>query len=107
MAKRELKAIRRQFSYVYVAAFTVIVIGSVIIRHIEDLSWVDSFYFSVVALTTVGFGDVTPQSDTGKIFSMFYLIVGIGIIGAMVNLMIKNVAAHRVERENKKHHGEN
>ena len=75
MAKRELKAIRRQFSYVYVAAFTVIVIGSVIIRHIEDLSWVDSFYFSVVALTTVGFGDVTPQSDTGKIFSMFYLLL--------------------------------
>ncbi len=68
--------------------------GTNFYHRIEGWSWLDSIYFCVVALLTVGFGDFTPQTDAGKIFTIFYLIMGVGVIGAFVNLLIKK----RMER---------
>lgn len=43
-------------------------------------SFFDAFYWAVVTLTTVGYGDIYPVSDTGKIVSMFSSFMGIAII---------------------------
>ena len=45
----------------------------------------DSLYFSVITLTTMGYGDFSPSTRAGKIFTMFYIFVGIGIISGFVN----------------------
>ena len=37
--------------------------------------------FCVVTLGTVGYGDITPTTDVGKIFTVFYIIFGLGVIG--------------------------
>lgn len=34
----------------------------------------DSLYFSVIAVTTVGFGDITPSTDASKLFTIFYVV---------------------------------
>ena len=44
------------------------------------LRFVDAVYFSVVTLTTVGYGDFAPQTDVGKLFTAVYVLVGIGIL---------------------------
>jgi hypothetical protein len=41
---------------------------------------VDALYFSVVTLTTVGYGDFAPQTDLGKLFTAVYVRLGIGIL---------------------------
>ena len=41
----------------------------------------DAIYFCVVTLGTVGYGDITPTTDVGKIFTVFYIIFGLGVIG--------------------------
>ena len=56
-----------------------IIWASVFYRFVEGWSWLDSFYFSVVAISTVGFGDISPQTAAGKIFTMGYLVVGLGV----------------------------
>jgi potassium channel subfamily K len=56
--------------YVYFAA-------SFVLGHMEGWSGVDSIYFSVITLTTVGFGDVTPQTQGGRIFASFLLPIGL------------------------------
>ncbi|MGB5565929.1 MAG: potassium channel family protein, partial [Acidimicrobiia bacterium] len=67
-------------------------------RVIEDWSWVDSFYFSSVALTTVGFGDLSPSSDVSKLFTVFYIFTGISLIGGVLNAFLKLHATKAAKR---------
>jgi voltage-gated potassium channel Kch len=72
--------------------------GAFFYRQVEDLSWLDSFYFTIVTLTTVGYGDFSPQTTAGKLFTMAYLLIGIGILVALIS----EVASH-VIRANSEH----
>ncbi|WP_134680435.1 potassium channel family protein [Paracoccus ravus] len=46
---------------------------------IEKWRFLDAFYFSIVSMATVGYGDLTPQTSLGKICAICFLLVGIGI----------------------------
>lgn len=72
--------------------------GRLVYRWIEDLSWLDSFYLATMTLTTIGFGDVTPQTAVGKVFTMVYALVGIGVFVALAGEVAANVIAGRNER---------
>jgi voltage-gated potassium channel len=56
----------------------------------------DSIYFSVTTLTTVGFGDPAPATAAGKIFTMVYIFVGLGVIGGFINVLAKHTFARRM-----------
>jgi len=79
-------------------AVFVLALGTVVYWLLEDWSWVDSFYFSAVALTTVGFGDITPTSDVSKIFTVFYIFSGISLIGLFLNELLKRMAGRAADR---------
>lgn len=53
---------------------------------IEGLSPVDAFYFSLVTVTTVGYGDIHPVSQTGKILAIIMILSGVGtFMGVVAN----------------------
>jgi hypothetical protein len=60
-------------------------IGSVVYHYLEDWSWLDAVYFSIITLTTIGYGDFSPVTNGGKLFTIFYIIIGIGIILSFIN----------------------
>lgn len=78
-------------------ASAVIAIGTVFYRFVEDMSWIDSLYFSVITLTTVGYGDLAPTTTAGKVFTMVYVLVGIGIFVALVTEIAGQLMAAREE----------
>ena len=43
-------------------------------------SFYDAIYWAVVTLTTVGYGDIYPKSDIGRLISMLSTFVGIAIV---------------------------
>lgn len=73
--------------------------GTVFYHHVENLKWLDSIYFSVITLTTVGYGDIVPKTDPGKIFTIFYVLIGIGVIAGTANYLLHRAIAHRWERK--------
>ncbi len=49
----------------------------------------DAFYFTVVALTTVGFGDITPLTAAGKWVTVIMILSGIILVPWQVSLIVK------------------
>lgn len=64
-----------------VAAGGLIVLGTAVYVQVEGWSILDAAYFCVVALATIGFGDFAPTTTFGKLFTMAYIVVGLGILG--------------------------
>jgi len=65
--------------------------GGMLFYHgVEDWRFLDAFYFSAMTLTTVGYGDFAPATDTGKIFTVFFIFIGLGILLSFVNVVAKH-----------------
>ncbi|MBI1257739.1 MAG: two pore domain potassium channel family protein [Chloroflexi bacterium] len=65
----------------------VLISGMVFYHAVEGWTWLDSLYFSVITLTTVGYGDLTPKTDAGKMFTMIYIFIGLGILAGFITLL--------------------
>mmetsp|Transcript_20941 Transcript_20941/g.45597 ORF Transcript_20941/g.45597 Transcript_20941/m.45597 type:complete len:193 (-) Transcript_20941:739-1317(-) len=92
-----------------------VTIGVLGYSFILDTKWsiIDSLYFSVVVFTTVGYGDISPDSsDAGMIFTIFFSIYGIvilgiflGILGDMLVERQEKIVNETLERTRKKYLG--
>ena len=69
--------------------------GTAFYSSVEHWRILDSLYFSVTTLATVGYSDLTPQTDIGKVFTMFYILIGVGTLLGFINL----VAHHTQEND--------
>jgi voltage-gated potassium channel len=74
-------------------------IGTVFYHHVEGWNWIDSFYFCVVTSATVGFGDFTPQTILGKLFTIGYILVSVGLFVSLAGTLGVNLV--RVHPEEK------
>jgi hypothetical protein len=75
-----------------------IFLGTFIFWNIESWTLIDSFYFSVSSLTTVGYGDLTPSSQFGKLVAALYILFGVGIVLASLGF----IGREFLNREEKK-----
>lgn len=79
------------------STISVVLSGTAIFHFVERWRWLDSLYYTVITLTTVGYGDFSPQTDIGKIVSIVYILIGIGTIFAFIDAIYK----HRLGRKAK------
>jgi len=54
---------------------------------IEDWSLLDSIYMTVISLTTVGYGEVHPLTPKGRVFTVFLLLTGLGLVSYSVSML--------------------
>ena len=50
-------------------------------------TWIDAYYFTVITLTTIGYGDFSPTTPFTKFFTTLYVFVGLGNIAALIALV--------------------
>lgn len=65
----------------------IVIIGSYAYTHLEGWSLLDSIYFVVITLTTLGYGDIVPVTSAGKIFTIFYSFFGIAFAFYVFSMM--------------------
>ncbi len=76
--------------------FGTLLLGTFVYRWLEGWSYLDSLYFCVISLATVGYGDLTPTTPEAKVFTIFYVINGVGILLAFFD-RIRVVRTRRIE----------
>ncbi len=76
----------------------IMIIGTVSYHYLEGWTYVDSFYFTGVTMTTVGYGDLHPTSNLSKIFTVLFAFAGIGITLFTVSLLATQYFETREKR---------
>ena len=96
--------IHKKFVFAIVLFFVLLLGGSCVYYHVEGWRYLDSVYFVVATATTVGYGDIVPQTDIGKIFTIFFSFFGVGMAFYLFTLLGKYVYSKTFHNELKEHH---
>ena len=80
--------------------------GTVFYWRVEGWSILDSLYFSVITLTTVGYGDLAPSGGLSKVFTMVYVLLGLGVLVSFVSVVASHAVDARVEQKEAKNRTE-
>ena len=73
--------------------------GTIAFHYLEGWSWMSSFYYSVVTLTTVGYGDLYPTTDISRLIAAFYILIGVAIVLAALTIF----GTHYLDSQQKRH----
>lgn len=65
--------------------------ASLVFIHLEGWDWKECIYFAVVVVTTVGYGDYLPSSDSSKMFTIFFALFALTIVGFSFDSIAKSV----------------
>lgn len=80
------------------AVILVLTIGTIFYHEVEHFGWVDAYYFCVVTLATVGYGDFVPHTTAGKLFTTLYIFVGVGIFTSFITVTLRRRADKRTNK---------
>ena len=81
--------------------------GAWVFSRCEGWAYLDSIYYCVVTLTTVGFGDIVALQSDGMlqnspgyvVFSIFFILVGLAVVSAAMNLLVLRFLTMNTEDE--------
>ncbi|WP_306339234.1 ion channel [Streptomyces sp. AS13] len=65
----------------------------------EPLTRTDALYFTLTVISTVGFGDITAQTETARVMTMIQMVGGILLVGVAARAVVKAVEASRHRRD--------
>ncbi len=95
----------KAFAALLIAAALLVPFGAFVIFSIESSNenseiktLLDAFWWSTVTISTVGYGDLVPVTDSGRIFAIFYMFSGIAIAVVFVSLLSTRFYKKRIER---------
>jgi voltage-gated potassium channel len=64
---------------IFVALLVILFSGTVFFHFIEGWSWLDSYFFTVITISTVGYGNLVPITAAGKLATTFLIFGGLGV----------------------------
>ncbi len=83
----------------------VVIIGTVAIYAVESQTEseintiLDAVWWTVATITTVGYGDIVPLSDLGRIIGVFYMFFGVTFIALSISIVGTRLYKKKFEKE--------
>lgn len=62
----------------------IVIAGTVFFHSVEGWSWLDSYFFTVITLSTVGYGSLVPATAIGKIGTTVFIFLGLGVFAVAI-----------------------
>jgi voltage-gated potassium channel len=62
-----------------------IIVGTFVYARLENWTLIESLYATIITITTVGYGDFSPQTVSGRIFAIFFTLFAIGLAGYSIS----------------------
>ena len=69
----------------------ILVAGVVGYMYFENINFVDALYMTIITVSTVGYGDMVPVHISGKIFTVFMVLCGVGYVMYMFSKIMETV----------------
>jgi voltage-gated potassium channel len=88
----------RRWALLIILPPTLVLIGTLGYHWLENLSYFDALYLSVITLTTVGYGDVVAHTTGGRVFTMLFVSVGVFLLFYTATTIIAAVVSGEVQR---------
>jgi hypothetical protein len=103
MALQDITSSKTAFRLLVASTYmaSLIVAGTILFSLIEGLSYGDSFYFTVETLFSIGYGDLCPVTNTGKMLTTLFIIFGIAGFLASVSILGTWILFKYSKRESK------
>ncbi|MCV6586549.1 MAG: potassium channel family protein [Marinibacterium sp.] len=80
------------------ALLVVVAAGTVFFHLVEGWRWLDAYFFTMVTISTVGYGSLVPQTDLGKIGATVFILIGIGVFALAIQRFSAFTLLHREQR---------
>lgn len=93
-----MRSLRQQLLIILGLLLLVVVIGTVGFMLIEQWPAIDALYMTMITLSTVGFGEIQPLSDVGRLFTILLIILGVGVFAFAFSSVAENVLTARLGR---------
>ena len=78
-------------------AGALVLVGTIFYWYFEDWTVVQALYFTVVTLTTIGYGDLAPTSSGTQIFTIVFILIGLGVFLALLTSIAQQFLKQRSE----------
>lgn len=87
----------REFLSLFLFLAVLTVSSAFFYMKVKGWSFIDSLYFVVVTITTVGYGDLSPHTDQGKLFTIMLILTGVGTAVTFVNALARRTLEYQKE----------
>ncbi len=94
--ERSYRRAKQKIFYALVLLGAVYIVAIEMYHYVEGWDWLDAVYFTTATITTVGYGDVVPHTELGKMATIPLMLVGVGV-GFYVIFAIQGFGRSRLD----------
>ncbi len=86
-----IKLFRSKINTAFMLLIIILIIGVIGFKVMSGYSWLDALYMTVITITTVGFGEVSPLDEEAKIFTIFLILTSFVVVGYSIKVITEYI----------------